>query len=285
MSDYIKINFNLEPYNSDAADLLAAFLADIGFESFDQNPYGVDAYIQSSLYNESEIEQIIEDFPFETKIKFNKELIPHKDWNEEWEKKYFQPILIGGGKCVVHSTFHQDIPNAGYEIVVDPKMAFGTGHHATTTMMANYLFDLDLNGKKVLDMGTGTGILAIISRKLGASEVIGIEIDPDACCNAIENAQLNKVEVNLINGDAAILKEIKNIDIFLANINRNIILADLDRYAATLKTGSIMLLSGFYKQDVELIEPALNAHGFIMEEVNVLGDNWTSIKAVFNRNC
>lgn len=280
MSDYIKIEFTLEPYNQDASDLLSAFLADVGFESFENTDDGIKAYIQTPQYKPTEIEEIIKEFPFDLKIRYDKEEIPHTDWNEEWEKKYFQPLLIGEGKCVVHSTFHKDFPDAQYEIIVDPKMAFGTGHHATTTMMANFLFALDLRDKKVLDMGTGTGILAIIAKKLGASCVTGIEIDPDACANARENAALNRVEIELITGDAGKLNEVNDVDIFLANINRNIILADIDRYAATLKRGSTLLLSGFYHFDVGLLEEALKIYGLQIEEVKVMGDNWASIRAV-----
>lgn len=279
MSDYIKVGFNLKPYNSDAADLMAAFLADIGFESFEHTDDGLCAYVQDQLYNEALIEDIIKDFPFDLTIKYQKELIPHEDWNEEWEKKYFQPIVIGNGRCVVHSTFHKDYPAAEYEIIVDPKMAFGTGHHATTTMMANFLFDIDVRNKKVLDMGTGTGILAMIAYKLGASEIIGIEIDPDACENARDNARLNETDINFITGDADCLQGIKDVDIFLANINRNIILADLGRYVKTLHSGSILLLSGFYISDIPIIENALRIHGLKIEEVKEMGENWASLKA------
>ena len=172
MSNYYKVDFNLDPYDINAADLLAAFLADAGFESFEESPSGLSAYVQEEDYNETEIKNIIKEFPFNSKISWNKELILHQDWNEEWEKNYFQPLLLGNGKCVVHSTFHSVYPKAELEVLIDPKMAFGTGHHATTSMMVNHLFQLNLKGKKVLDMGAGTGILSIIAHKLGAAETI-----------------------------------------------------------------------------------------------------------------
>lgn len=280
MSDYYKIRFNLTPYNSDAADLLAAFLADIGFESFVETESGVDAYVQIPMFDTDTLEETLRDFPFDVEIGWEKEFIEQKDWNEEWEKKYFQPLLLGDGRCVVHSTFHTDYSPAPYEIIIDPKMAFGTGHHATTTMMANHLFKLDLKGKKVLDMGTGTGILAILASKLGAGEVTGIEIDPVAYENAVENASLNDAKIHLILGDSRKLENLNGVDVFLANINRNIILADLDRYVETLRDGGIILLSGFYKEDVAILEKALNSFGIRVNEVTELGDNWASIKGI-----
>ena len=280
MSNYYKVNFKIIPYNSDAADLLAAFLADIGFESFEESETGVNAYIQELLLDEMAIRDILSSFPFGVEITWKKQFIEHTDWNEEWERKYFQPLVIGDGKCVVHSTFHKEYPCADYDIIIDPKMAFGTGHHATTTMMANHLFNIDLNGKKVVDMGTGTGILAILANKLGAVDVTGIEIDSAAYDNAIENANLNNAQIKIVLGDSNKLEDLHAIDVFLANINRNIILADLDRYVKTLHSESIILLSGFYSQDVNMIEKALISNGIKIEEVVETGDSWASIKGI-----
>lgn len=280
MSDYRKVDFNITPYDSDVADLLAAFLADAGFDSFEHQGNVLSAYIQDSLYGDNLVESAIRDFPFDVRIQWTVSIIPHTDWNEEWEKKYFKPILLGNGKCVIHSSFHKDYPSAEYDITVDPKMAFGTGHHATTSMMADHLFKLNLKGKKVVDMGSGTGILAIIASKLGAEEIIGIEIDPGACLNAEENVRLNDADVKMILGDSSKLENIKEVDVFLANINRNIILADLDRYVNSIKKGRTLLLSGFYDSDVELIDMALKENGAKIEDVVVSADKWASIKAV-----
>lgn len=280
MSDYCKVDFNITPYNSDAADLLAAFLADAGFDSFEHQSGMLSAYIPDSLYEDHLVDSAICDFPFDVRIEWSVSRIPHTDWNEEWEKKYFRPLLLGDGKCVVHSSFHKDYPSAEYDITVDPKMAFGTGHHATTSMMADHLFKLDLEGKRVVDMGSGTGILAIIASKLGAGEIIGIEIDPGACLNAEENIKLNDADVRMILGDSSRLENIKDVDVFLANINRNIILADLDLYVNTIKKEGIILLSGFYDSDVELIDMALKENGVEIVDVVVSPDKWTSIKAV-----
>ena len=280
MSNYYKVNFKIIPYNSDAADLLAAFLADIGFESFEESETGVNAYIQELLLDEMAIRDILSSFSFGVEITWKKQFIEHTDWNEEWERKYFQPLVIGDGKCVVHSTFHKEYPCADYDIIIDPKMAFGTGHHSTTTMMANHLFNIDLKGKKVVDMGTGTGILAILANKLGAVDVTGIEIDSAAYDNAIENANLNNAQIKIVLGDSNKLEDLHAIDVFLANINRNIILADLDRYVKTLHSESIILLSGFYSQDVNMLEKALISNGIKIEEVVETGDSWASIKGI-----
>lgn len=278
--DYYSAEFNIIPYSQDAADLLAAFLADIGFDSFeDVAGSGLRAFIPASRYEEESVKQTVDEFPMDVSINWKTDFIEHRDWNEEWEKKYFQPLLLGGGKCVVHSSFHKDFPAAEFDITIDPKMAFGTGHHSTTTLMADHLFANSVKGKKVLDMGTGTGILSIIAMMIGAREAIGIEIDRDAYENAVENSQLNHVNVNLICGDARALQDVNDVDIFLANINRNIILADLDRYVATLAQEGRMFLSGFYLEDVPLIENALALYGMKIVKVTHKEDNWASIEA------
>ena len=181
---------------------------------------------------------------------------------------------------MVHSSFHTDIPHAEYDIVIDPKMAFGTGHHATTSLMAESILDLDLNGMSVIDMGTGTGILAMLAAMRGARNVVAIEIDPFAYENAIENIASNNCSdaVTVINGDASALTGITDpADVFLANINRNIITADLPAYTTALADGGIMLLSGFYEADVEVILPVARKLGleYVSHRVR---DNWTCLK-------
>ena len=197
----------------------------------------------------------------------------------EWEKNYFQPIVIGN-KCVVHSSFHTDIPAAEYDIVIDPKMAFGTGHHATTSLILEQLLERDLNSKSVIDMGTGTGILALLAAMRGASPVTGIEIDPFAQVNAVENVALNNhPEIKIILGDAQALDEVEPADIFIANINRNVITGDIDRYARRLNEGGLMLLSGFYVEDIEVVENAAKAVG--LEKIGFTErDRWTCLQLV-----
>lgn len=278
MTDYQQIRLDITPCDENITDLFAAFLADCGYESFVPDETGLTAYINSTLFNKEDVESIIADFPMEVDAKLTVDFIEGKDWNEEWEKNYFQPIVIAD-QCVIHSTFHKDVPNAKYDIVIDPKMAFGTGHHSTTSLILQTLLETDMKGKSVIDMGTGTGILAILSTMLGAEKVTGIEIDPGAYENALEHVELNNVNVDVLLGDASRLNELQPADIFIANINRNIILADISSYRKNLKPGGIMLLSGFYESDIAMIERAANALG--LEVVSYKEDkDWVAVKLI-----
>lgn len=247
MNDYYEVRFDLEPCSEDACDLLAGMLADNEYESFVADEKGLTAYVKKEDYSESAVKEVLDEFPMDCMVVSSAQLIEGQDWNAEWEKNYFQPIVIGDS-VVVHSSFHRDIPQARYDIVIDPKMAFGTGHHSTTSQILTALVTIDLEGKSVIDMGTGTGILAILAAMRGARPVTGIELDGFAYDNAVENVSLNgHAEIRLINGDASSLAEVEAADIFIANINRNVILADLHAYADRLKSGGTMLLSGFYE--------------------------------------
>lgn len=278
MTDYQQIRLDITPCDENITDLFAAFLADCGYESFVPDETGLTAYINSTLFNKEDVESIIADFPMEVDAKLTVDFIEGKDWNEEWEKNYFQPIVIAD-QCVIHSTFHKDVPNAKYDIVIDPKMAFGTGHHSTTSLILQTLLETDMKGKSVIDMGTGTGILAILSAMLGAEKVTGIEIDPGAYENALEHVELNNVNVDVLLGDASRLNELQPADIFIANINRNIILADISSYRKNLKPGGILLLSGFYESDIAMIERAANALG--LEVVSYKEDkDWVAVKLI-----
>ena len=260
MNDYTALRIDLSPCDSDTTDLLAGYLADVGYESFEPDDTGLTAYIPAESFSEQEVRDVLEDFPMQVEPTVSHTLVAGQDWNSEWEKNYFRPIVIGD-ECVIHSTFHTDISHARYDIVIDPKMAFGTGHHATTSMMLRHILNSDIEGRQVIDMGTGTGILAILAKMKGAAEVTGIEIDPAACANAAENVALNNVEVRLLEGDSSRLADIGGADLFLANINRNVILADLSRYAEALKPDGEMILSGFYASDIPLIERAAEIYG------------------------
>ena len=276
MNDYIELRIGSYPCNEDLTDLLAAFLADVGYESFVADENGITAYIRKELFDENSIEEILKDFPIEADFKVSHSFIEGKDWNEEWEKNYFKPILVEG-KCVVHSSFHKDYPHADFEIVIDPKMAFGTGHHSTTSGMMRHILDIDMQGKSVIDMGTGTGILAILCKMKGAESVVGIDIDQPAIDNAIENAKLNNTEIEFYKGDRNTLSELNEADVFMANINRNIILEDLPYYVSKLKSGGIMLLSGFYEADIPVVMEEAKKHNlnFISEYTD---NQWVAIK-------
>lgn len=249
MYDYIALRINADPCSETITDLIADSLAEIGFESFEPDESGLTAYIRKDLYDLAIIKDILSEFPIHSEFTFSKEIIEGEDWNKEWEQNYFKPINIDG-RCLIRSSFHEDFQTAPIEILIDPKMAFGTGHHATTAGMVRLLLSFDLNGATVIDMGTGTGILAILCKKLGAVKVSAIEIDPFALENAEENGHLNIVEVQWFEGDAKKLDGLASADYFLANINLNVILEDLEKYVAHLKTGGKILLSGFYEKDI-----------------------------------
>ena len=280
MNDYVELRLDLEPMpGSDATDLIAGLLGDIGFESFVPDESGLTAYISTSLWDESAVDAALEDFPFDCRISRKATVIEGRDWNEEWERNYFSPIVVGD-RCVVHSSFHTDILEAEYDIVIDPKMAFGTGHHATTSLILGQLLDMPLAGKSLIDMGTGTGILAILAAMRGAAPVTAIEIDPFAQVNAVENVALNgHPEINVILGDARALEGVDPADVFVANINRNVITGDIAAYSAHLKSGGVMLLSGFYTDDIPVVQAAAEAAGMRYESYTEC-DRWTCMRLV-----
>ncbi len=240
MNDYKELRINFKPCSADITDVMAALLADVGYESFVADESGLTAYIRAEQYSPDAVDIALKQLPFEVETETSSVIIEGQDWNSEWEKHYFQPIVVGE-RCVIHSSFHKDVPKAEYNIVIDPKMAFGTGHHATTSQVISALLDLNLERKAVIDMGTGTGILAILCAMRGAAKVTGIEIDTAAWENAVENVALNGVEVNLINGDATALPDLYKADVFIANINRNIITGDLAAYVRACKPGATMI--------------------------------------------
>lgn len=279
MNDYIEVRFDLTPCSETETDVLAALLCEIDYESFVPDEKGLVAYVKKELFDELKIKATLSDFPFENEISYKYEVVVGQDWNSEWEKNYFKPIIVKD-QCVIHSSFHKDIPSLPYDIVIDPKMAFGTGHHATTSLIIEQLLEMDLVDKSVVDMGTGTGILAILASMRGASQITAIEIDPMAHANAIDNLKINNAEsINLILGDASSLNKVKNIDVFIANINRNIITQDISAYASTLHSGSVMLLSGFYESDIPVIMEYARPLGLTYHSHTVKND-WSCLYLV-----
>ena len=276
MNDYVEVRLDLTPCDETRTDILAAILADGGFESFVADSEGLTAYIKAESYNADAVRELIADFPMETEFKIGANTVEGRDWNSEWEKNYFQPIVIDN-QCVIHSSFHKDIPECRYDIVIDPKMAFGTGHHATTSLILRQLLSMDLSGMKIVDMGTGTGILAILASMRGAARIDAIEIDEFAFNNAVDNVRLNFAEnIYLHLGDASALRLIGNVGLFIANINRNIITADLPAYSATLAPGATMLLSGFYEEDIPVILAVAEPLGLAYKEHHTL-DKWSCL--------
>lgn len=280
MNDYYSVRIEAAPCSGDITDLAAAFLADVGFESFEPDAKGLTAYINVIIGDGKTLaEKALSDFPMDVRFSFSQTLVIGEDWNEVWEKNYFKPILIDN-KCVIHSSFHKNVPPAEYDIVIDPKMAFGTGHHDTTSNMVRLLMNENLVGKSVIDMGTGTGILGILTSMLGAEKVTGIEIDFPAYENALENVTLNKVSMDLVHGDASALDSLSPSDFLLANINRNIILEDMGSYVKVLKPGGVMFLSGFYDEDIPMILEK-GAELGLHEKARLISDSgWTALKLI-----
>ncbi|MDR1610880.1 MAG: 50S ribosomal protein L11 methyltransferase [Candidatus Symbiothrix sp.] len=251
--DYYEIQLTLSANTEVHRDVLAALLADIGFESFVESGQGLTAYIPENLYSEENLCAVLTDLPLpDLSVRYQVVYVKSKDWNEEWEKHFFQPIIIDN-QVVIHSSFHKDLPFLKYDIVIDPKMAFGTGHHATTSMMVSYLLETEPKGKSALDMGCGTAVLAILAAMKGAQPVKAIDNDEWAYQNALENVRLNKTpDIQVELGDANLLGK-ETYDFIFANINRNILLTDIPVYAKCMHPGSSLFMSGFFKEDATVI--------------------------------
>ena len=286
MNDYYRLDISIRPASTDACDLAADSLAAIGFESFEQpeeaGGAAMTAYVPAPLFDPEAAREALAEIEPLAVADFEAVFVKGRDWNSEWEKNYFKPILVAG-RVAVHSSFHTDVPPAEFDIVIDPKMAFGTGHHATTTLMMKALLSGNIAGASVIDMGTGTGILAILASMLGAAEVAAVEIDPFAAANAADNVALNlgnDSAVEVLEGDASALGNIGfEADVFLANINRNVITADIEAYAAALKTGGRLVVSGFYVADREIVAEAAARAGFDADGVDEF-DGWSSMQFV-----
>ncbi len=250
--DYLQTTVTVTPFHSDASQVLMSLMAEVGYESFEETENGFEAYIPVKLLKEEDLSSII--LPFEgITFSYSHTQLETKNWNEEWEKNFFQPIAVGN-QVVIRSPFHKEYPAMPIEIIIAPKMSFGTGHHETTSMMIEHILEIDLQGKRVLDMGCGTGILGILASMKGAKEVVGIDIDDWCVDNSIENCTINQIKnMSLIQGTAETLNKLEPFDIILANINRNILLSDLPSYVQKLNSKGLMILSGFYRQDLDAI--------------------------------
>lgn len=277
---YFEVTFSVNPCNETATDILSALTAEIGFESFVECEGGMQAYVQQSLFDEEALKSIIADFPIpDTKITYTITEPEDKDWNEEWEKNFFQPIVIDN-RCVIHSTFHKDYPKAEYDIVINPQMAFGTGHHETTSSILGELLDADLKGKSVLDMGCGTSILAILASMRGADPVTAIDIDDWCVNNSRDNIALNNINnITVELGDASLLEGRKPFDVIIANINRNILLNDMAAYTACMHKGSEIYMSGFYVQDIDAIRSKGESLGLRFVHYREK-NNWAAVKLI-----
>lgn len=270
---YIGYQFKVEPLQP-GTEILIAELGYAGFESFVETDEGVTAYIQKEEWNASILKdiQILDSKEFE--ITYSYEEIEQTNWNEEWEKN-FNPIVVDE-VCSVRAPFHEK-PETEYDIIIEPKMSFGTGHHETTHMMIQHLLKNDFKGKSVLDMGCGTGVLAILAEMRGASAVDAIDYDNWCYLNSLENVERNNCHnISVSEGDASLLTN-QRYDIIIANINRNILLQDMAAYVNCLKTDGSLFLSGFYKNDIPAIQEECERLGMQYIE-NLERNNWVSLK-------
>lgn len=276
--NYIEVNFTCNPNNEIVTSILPSLIGEIGYESFEETETGVLAYVTESLFNENSLKQVLSDFPIEATISYTIKKVEEKNWNEEWEKNYFQPLIIDN-RCIIQSTFHKQPEVYEYNIIIDPKMAFGTGHHSTTKLIIKEILDMELIGKSVLDMGCGTAVLAILASMKGADPILAIDIDHWAYDNAIENLQLNNINnIEIQIGGEELLGN-QSFDVILANINRNILLADIHKYASVLDNGGELYMSGFYVEDIPAIREECEKNGlkFIHHTED---NNWAAVKFV-----
>ncbi|MCD7898774.1 MAG: 50S ribosomal protein L11 methyltransferase [Bacteroides sp.] len=275
---YLEFTFQTTPCTETVNDVLSAVLADAGYDSFLENEGGILAYIPEELFDEETLKMTLDNFPLEeVSIHYDWKEAEDKNWNEEWEKNYFQPILIDD-RCIIHSTFHQNIPTVEYDILINPQMSFGTGHHETTRLIISELLTNDLTDKSVLDMGCGTSILAILARMRGAKPITAIDIDTWCVENSKENIKLNKVrDIEVELGNAGLLKDRGPFDVIIANINRNILLQDIQYYVERMNPGAELYVSGFYTEDIPLIKEEAEKQGLSFEHSHQK-NNWAVVK-------
>ncbi len=263
-----------------ARDLLTDALGEAGFETFEDTEEGINGYVQESLFDENAMNDVISNFMLpDVTINANIQEAEYKNWNEEWEEAGFERININDS-ITIYDARHDDGNGiaSGISIGIETKQAFGTGTHETTRMIVSTLLNIDIKGKRVLDCGCGTGILGIAASKLGASEVVGYDIDEWSSENAIHNAELNGVgNMKVMLGDASVLKSVEGkFDVVLANINRNILLADMPAFVSVMADDSLLILSGFYASDVDLLMEKASSLG--LSKIDSKSDSeWTCL--------
>ncbi len=273
---YVEYSFKIDPLQP-ASDILIAELGEAGFESFVENRGGVLAYVQKEEHMADILDEITVLKNPNFKIDYEIKEIEQENWNATWETN-FNPIQVGS-QCMVRAPFHEKT-GVKYDIVIEPKMSFGTGHHETTHMMLQFILDNDFKGKTVLDMGSGTGVLAILATMRGAKAVDAIDIDNWCYLNALENVKRNNCKnISVLEGGAELLQK-RKYDIIIANINRNILLNDIPSYVSCLAKNGVLFLSGFYEEDHRLIDESCTGHGLVFEK-KLEKNNWVAVKYVF----
>ena len=272
---YIEVSFSISPSSETANDILSAHLAEIGFESFVEHNEGIFAYVPYDEFSVDKVNSLIDYFILDVSIVYSFKEIEDKNWNEEWENNFFKPIVFED-KCVVHSSFHKPEGEFEYDILIDPKMAFGTGHHKTTGLILKEMLNMEFKNKTVLDMGCGTAVLAILASMMGSGDVVAIDIDEWAYNNAIENVSLNNINNIKVEMGGAELLGNQSFDIIIANINRNILLRDVPHYAKVLNPNGILMLSGFYEEDIPALQEVCDNHKIGLKK-SARQDKWAAM--------
>ena len=276
----------MKPCTQDAQDILSALAGEAGFETFEETATGLKGYVQQALFDEDTLQQVLEGFPFENvTLSYSIQEAEDKDWNEQWEQEGFEPIIInlppskGKGNLIIHDDRHLPSDNnlqpSSIMIEIDAHLAFGTGTHETTRMICGMLLDMQLDGLRVLDCGCGTGILGICALKVGAASVVGYDIDEWSADNTRHNAVINRVDDRLtaLCGDANVLSGFSaEFNVVLANINRNILLNDMERFRNVMAPHAQLVLSGFYKKDCALLESKAQTLGLSLKATRSDGD-------------
>lgn len=273
--NYISVNITLKDnQNEDAGDMVTAWLSDAGFDSFTSTDQGLQAFIPETLYDEKAVAETLKWINQRLPLEWEAELVAEKNWNEEWEKNY-QPVAIDG-RCRIRAPFHQADPAFEFDLIIEPKMSFGTAHHETTRMMISLILQTDWQNKVFLDMGCGTGVLAVLAAKMGAINGVAVDNDTWAHENAKENMERNKVpNVTVLLGDEQLI-EGHQFDTILANINRNILLQQIPSYLKALKPGGKIFMSGFYEEDIPVLLKTFDGSGLKLLEKKTL-NNWSAV--------
>jgi ribosomal protein L11 methyltransferase len=278
--DYIELRCKIAAEDIQSiSDILIAELNEIGYESYDETDEGLQAYILEKSFDIDKVKKLQANEIPNIQIDYEWELIKTQNWNAVWESN-FNPITVED-KCIIRAPFHTDTPKCEFEIIIEPKMSFGTGHHETTFLMLKTMLDLDFKNKTVLDMGCGTGVLAILAKMKGATDITAIDIDEWAYNNTIENIERNSsLDIKVFQGDASLLTD-QQFDVIIANINRNILLEDIKHYSKVLKSGGTLLLSGIYDKDLTLIKTETSENN--LEYISYIEKNsW--VAARFTKN-
>lgn len=277
--DYIELKCQIKPFSQEISEIVVAQLNEIDYESFTNENDLIYAYIKEPLFDLNKLESLLINQlqNLSSKIEYSHKRVENQDWNAIWESN-FQPVIIEN-KVVIRASFHTNTPKVPYEIVIDPRMSFGTGHHSTTSLMIQTILETPMEDKDILDMGCGTSILGIMASLRGANQITAIDIDEWPYKNSLDNIKINGIEnIKVLLGDASLLKD-KHFDIIFANINRNILLNDIKHYTRCLSSKGILIMSGFYTQDLDIIKSEAKLYG--MKYYNHKCDkNWVAVKFI-----